>query len=539
MESSSPSLLPLLRRLTIRTKAAGLHPLEPNWAQAEVVHEVERQRATGRPVRIIILKARQLGISTVSEALIFWHLFLFRHTFGLVVSHENDAASHLFGMSRLFWETFPYRKLFDAKYHSRKELELEEPVGSALRIATAANIGAGRGRTINFLHASEVAFWDFAEDTMLGLRQTVPQTPESMIILESTARGIGNYFHETWTAAEAGDSEYVPLFFPWWMHYEYKGSFIGLEPTIKPPIDPEEKALRRLGVSDDALAWRRYALANLAGHDLDGFRQEYPSTPEEAFITTGSNVFPQESLRAIYKPLPGIRGHIVRDGSRMRFQPDALGPFRMYRQPSKDLSWGQYFVAGDPAHAAGYDNACIQVINRRTYEQVGTWHGKIDPISFGDEIVKLGQFYNEAEIVSEVEGPGYATISRIISLEYPNVWRHRVADRVPGQPSQSFGWSTNWKRKDWAISELVKLVGDRTLEIHDRGTFDEMRTFVMLGGDSYGPADKAGHDDRVMALAIACVCSRTDGPLDAYESDEFRNQVEPIPTWETWKGQEA
>lgn len=509
-----------------------------------MVNEVERQRRAGKPVRIIILKARQIGFSTLTEALMFVQSFAYPNSFGLVVAHNTDSAEGIFDMTRRYWETWPFKNLFNAKYHSKRELAWEEEnvdgtrmAGSAIRIATAKSQATGRGRTITFLHASEVGFWDDPQALMTGLRQTIPNEPSSVIILESTANGLGNFFHQTWNDAVDGLNEYTPMFFPWWRHPEYTASAARLTMPPLGKLDDEEKFLSaKLGVDNDHLQWRRWALPNLLNGNIDDFHQEYPSTPEEAFITSGSPVFDLKELKVCYAPEVGKRGMLIPDShGKMIFQPSPTGPLKLFALPSSDRDWGQYFVAGDPAHAGGYDFACAQVINRRMYEQVAVWHGKIDPIAFGDELVKLARFYNDAEISSEVEGPGYATIARLISLEWPNLWRHRWPDRLPGKVAPMFGWSTNWKRKDWMIAEMQRLILDHSLLIHDQQTYDEMREYVTLSGPvaEFGPADAAGHDDRVMALAICIVCSRTEGPVMAFEGERQLEQP-PVPEWAEW-----
>lgn len=509
--------------------------LEPNWAQQEILATVQRQMDENRPVRIIVLKARQLGVSTITEALMFVRGFLYDNSYGLVVAHEIDASEYLFGMTRLYWETWPYRKLYTPRYVSRRELAWEE-TRSSIRIATARNVTAGRSRTVNSLHVSEVAFWERPEEVMLALRQTVPNRPGSMIVIESTACGVGNWFYDTWHAAESGDVEYEPLFFPWWKHPEYTVTAMQMPVGRLGSLSSEERALRAMGVDDDHLAWRRWALRNLADGDENRFRQEYPATPEEAFVASGTNVFPIAKLREVYEPMEGIRGFLLRDGEKVRFVPETTGPLRVFRMPSKDRSWGRYFVGGDPTHTTRGDFACAQVINRRTYEQVAVWRGKCDPMTFGEELAKLGKWFNDAEISTEVEGPGYATIGHLIALDYPNIWRHRWADRAPGKMSETMGWSSTWKRKEWAIGWLLKLVVDRDITIHDKATYEEMRQYVALEGSiGYGPADPNGHDDTVMALAIACICSATDGPLMAYTGDEeVRDKLEKTVSWANW-----
>ncbi|MGH9203870.1 MAG: hypothetical protein ACRD2A_21800, partial [Vicinamibacterales bacterium] len=340
-----------------------------------------------------------------------------------------------------------------------------------------------------------------------------------------------NWFHTTWLDAKAEDNEYIPLFLPWWQHHEYAASHIGLPVQHPFVVDSDERALAKLGVDEDHLQWRRWAIPNLAGGDIASFHQEYPATDDEAFLSTGSNVFSLEHLRECYEQRAGVRGRLVQDGERLEFVRDASGSLKVFRGPSKDEDWGQYFVAGDPTHSTGRDYACIQVINRRTFEQIAVWRGKVDPVYFADEVVRLGRWYNQAEISVEVEGPGFATIGRIISLNYPNVWAHRNPDRLPGkQAHHVYGWSTSVKRKEWMIGYMKRLILDHNLQIHDSVTYDEMRNFVILpdGAGQYGPASSEGYDDTVMALGIALVCSVSEGPLEHYEAQGFREQVEPL-----------
>jgi hypothetical protein len=469
----------LANRLVIRTKEGGLAPLDPNWAQAKFLRLVEDQEEAGKPVRVIVLKARQLGMSTVTNAVLFLRAFIHEQTHGLVIAHEADASEYLFTMTHLYWEQFPYSKLFTPKYVSRRELAWKE-TGSSIRIATAGNARAGRGRTVHSLHASEVAFWDRPEETMLGMRQTIPNRAGTMIVLESTANGVGNWFYDTWQAAEAEEVEFAPLFLPWWEHPEYTASY---NPSAERPINAllsEERALRAMGVDDDHLKWRRWAIRNLADGNEEMFHQEYPSTPEEAFLASGTNVFPIQKLAEVYEPMDGVRGFLYRDGEKVKFIPDASGPLRIYRMPSKDWDWGKYFVAGDPTHTNYGDNACAQVINRRTWEQVATYVGKIDPMSFAEELAKLGRYYNEATISVEINGPGYATIGRLVEIGYPLIWQNRMANRYDGRPQETVGWSSSMKTKEWAVGLLIKLIHDKDITIHDRRTYDEMRNFVTL-----------------------------------------------------------
>jgi hypothetical protein len=339
---------------------------------------------------------------------------------------------------------------------------------------------------------------------------------DTFICLESTANGIGGYFCEQWDAAVAGDTEYLPLFFPWYKHPAYTMSYItGATPPSLTNLSDEEQVLARMGIDTDHLAWRRWAIRNKTQNSVQQFHQEYPSTPEEAFIATGTNVFPLEYLRKCYQPLEPIRGRLHRNGSQVEFQVETTGPLNIYAWPSQDTDYGVYFVGGDPTHVTQGDYACAQVINRRTYEQVAVWRGKIDPASFAEELAKLGMYYNTAMLTTEIEGPGYMTIGALLQLDYPRLWKNQWADKDPGIVGVTYGWSTSHKRKEWAVGFLLKLVVDADVTIHDSKTFAEMKNFVKLPNGEYGNASKNDddgekHDDTVMALAITCVCNSTE-----------------------------
>lgn len=513
-------LRPHLRTLKIKDKFAQIRPLVLNAEQEVYLNAVHDDLNSRRPLRYIILKARQMGMSTLTEALIFNFSFMWPGSKSIIVAHEGDASRNLLGMTNLYWQQYVFRSLFTEKYNSKNELTWLE-TDSSIRVTTAKNTDAGRSNTLQCIHASEVAFWDDAQDTFLSLLNTVPTGyANSFVVLESTANGIGGYFHDTWRAAENGDVEYKPLFFPWYTFKEYRASATGL---ITPPLrklDTEERALRKLGIDDDQLKWRRWMIRNRTGGDVEKFHQEYPTTPDEAFISTGTNIFPLDHLVRCFEPKNGAKGEIIRTATgRIEFKKHEYGELTIFRYPSASKTYGQYFVAGDPTHTTRGDYACAQVINRRTLEQVAVWRGKIDPASFGRVLRDLARFYNDAMISSEVEGPGYATIGALIESGYPHIWKKRTADKDPGHVHDNYGWSTTRKSKHWAIGVTKKAVIDHDLLIHDKRTFLEMRDYVTLPNGEMGPASNQDNDDTVMAMAIALICHFTEPPLPAYDDD--------------------
>jgi hypothetical protein len=524
-------LKPLLRQLTITTKKLEEKPLDLDyidprdgdfaWAQRLYVQEIENQYNQGRPVRIVVLKARQLGISTATGGVVYWWGFLHNGSNGLIATHESDQSEELFGKIQHYWDTFPYKELFTPKYSTKQHIQWIE-TNSKLRVATAKNVKSGRGSTLHAVHLSEVAFYPDPKTFLLGLNQTVPNRHKTMIVLESTANGVGNYFYDFWNEAMEGGNDYVPLFFPWWRHSEYR---IPTTLTIKSELDADEKHLLRimdesrlLSTSDiyEAIAWRRWAIKNLAAGNLDDFMQEYPSTPEEAFITSGRPIFSHMKLKEVYVPANGHRGYLIEEpNGRMRFVSDPSGNLTIFKAPRRgDKRQDRYFVAGDPSESIAGDPSCIQVINRGTFEQVAVWHGRVNPIVFGDEMVRVGKYYNNAMLCPEAEGGGQATVARIITLGYPSIWQHRNPDRITAS-FNTFGWATNFSRKSWAVGTLQRLIIDNSITIHDRITYEQLRNFVQRDDGTMGNADASVHDDSVMALAIGVTASISEGPFTA------------------------
>lgn len=280
------NLLPLVSGLSIASKRHGVIPLTPNNAQRRILREVGRAYDERRPARLIILKSRQVGISTVSEAILFAWAIRFASTNCVVAAHDLESSMMLFQMTRMFYESFEYRDLFPTRFASQNRLMFKTN-RSGIYVVTASRKSAGRGRTIHALHASEMALYGHPEETWLSFRQAVPDTPGSIIIIESTAAGMGNLFEQTWNEAKAGNNEYVPLFFPWFKHHEYIPCFgetcrdatcITCQQWGKGvrPRNSAEQDLAKLGCKPPQLAWRRWAVENRCFGSTDLFQQEFP-----------------------------------------------------------------------------------------------------------------------------------------------------------------------------------------------------------------------------------------------------------------------
>lgn len=526
-------LLPFVSKLKIVTKDLQVVELGKvmNHAQYRVVEEVEQRLDANERVRIYTLKARQVGISTITEAIIYSLAFLVNHLRGLVVAHQADSSEHLLSITDHYHETCWLRDVNPAKHRSIKHLSFEDS-SSAVRIATARNLGAGRSRTIQALHLSELAFYDKPRELMTGLAQAVPRTAPSLIIGESTANGIGNYWYEEWYRAKAGESEFVPLFFPWWEHPEYVAEVLKISSNLG-HLGDDERLVKQYLVSqsltrdevDSRLAWRRHTLANECQGDIGKLHQEYPTTEEEAFLATGNNVFPDDALATVYEEEPGVRGRLVeRDNQRVEFVPDATGPLTIFKNPG-DIAYARYVIGGDSTRGVKGDYACAQVLNRRSWEQVAVWHGHSDPASFAQEMILLGRYYNWALLCPESQGGGEVVVGWILASNYPYLWQRQKFEKMPGQVENTYGWWSGVRGKIEIVGHLLKAVIDRDksgwgLTVHHHLTYKEMRAFEDKGGGQYGNSSEQGHDDTVTALALAVT-------ITVYEALELAGGATP------------
>jgi hypothetical protein len=276
--------------LKIRTKSGEIHPLIFNRAQRYIHQRLEEQKAKTGRVRALILKGRQQGCSTYVGARFYHQASHRRGVRVFILTHEDAATQNLFEMVNRYHEHCPELVRPVTGAANAKELFFET-LDSGYKVGTAGTKGVGRSSTLQYFHGSEVGFWPHADTHAAGVLQAVPDVPGTEDIEESTANGVGNYFHKKWRDAETGVNDYIAIFVPWFWQEEYRKASPGFS------MDEEEREYAELyGLDDDQMAWRRNKITELKDPVL--FKQEYPATAAEAFQMSGHDSFIPPALIA-------------------------------------------------------------------------------------------------------------------------------------------------------------------------------------------------------------------------------------------------
>jgi hypothetical protein len=272
------------KALKIRTKDGTVEPFILNRAQDYIHDRLEQQIADTGKVRALILKGRQQGCSTFIAGRFYHKTTHRRGVRTFILTHEDQATANLFDMVNRYHENCPELIRPTTGASNAKELIFDR-LDSGYKVGTAGTKGVGRSSTVQLFHGSEAAFWPNADSHAAGIMQAVPDAPGTEIILESTANGVGNLFHQMWREAESGASEYQAIFVPWFWQDEYRKPMPhGFEPTAE-----EAEYADQWELTLEQIVWRRAKIIELRDPDL--FDQEYPATAALAFRQSGHDSY--------------------------------------------------------------------------------------------------------------------------------------------------------------------------------------------------------------------------------------------------------
>lgn len=404
----------------IRQRDGSLVPLKFNATQKYVHEQLEKQRQETGKVRAVILKGRQQGVSTYVAAR-FYHKVV--HNIGLrcmILTHLEAASANLFGLARRYHDNMPNEIKVQASLDSAKELYFKG-LDSGYKVGTAGNKNVGRSDTIQLLHASEVAFWNNDTDVVLAALQAVPNVEGSEIIMESTANGIGNVYHQYAMEAMNGDSEWQLIFAPW--YWEKSNQF--KRDSILYDLDDEERMLKdECGVHFNQLHWRRRKIKELGS--IERFRQEYPSNPMEAFQASGTS-----------------------------FIPASMVAQAMERKPHGD-TMHQMILGVDPAGMGEDETAFVwrrgrDVVNIESYK-----HMDIESI-VGRIVRDLKENPELGHVCIDGYNMGYAVVEQLEKMGYQDRVTSVLVGKKSWEPHRFFNIKAQlwYEMKDWLVDAYL------------------------------------------------------------------------------------
>lgn len=494
------------------------------------------------PVRVIILKPRKEGVSTWVQSRINWRCEFEQGTEGLIMAHELPAAQNIASISKGYInfrpeDAQPY--LLQTPKKGDNLIEWEEPHSSKQSVKTAGTktSGASRSYSYHILHISEEAhFTGDGTDEVAAALNAKMDFPE--VYEESTANGEGNMFHRNWENAlwieelerlvaeglptPKGWNGRVRFFYAWHQSPSNRMPLRGSEAeSIRESLDDEEKAgIDQFGWTLEQIKWRRHKIDTDCKDQnklppIEYFHQEFPSTPEEAFVTQGDTVFDQRKLKFMQE----YGSRLFELGKMEHLRLERVGENQWIEVPTKPSNanfrvWarpkaGRHYVIGvDTAEGLeGGDYSVMSIFDRTNglmVEEVARYRGKCDPEELGELAVQYGYIYNVAFLVPERAGPGAATCLKIARLDYPMVFHGRDIEMQGNRDSPerfTVGFQMHNQRRNILVGMGQSAVKDGNIILKDLDAIMEWKVFQKIDGKSQAP--NGFNDDCVMADLLA------------------------------------
>lgn len=443
----------------VRHPARGLIPFELRDAQRETLRTVMANQ------KVIILKARQIGFSTLFANYVLWRAMFRPDQLIIILSRRGDDATDFLSKAKTAYDHLP-EWMRGRLPNTRDHMQIMEfPNGSRIESFPSKDNPA-RGRSASLIIVDEWAFLENPEEAWASIEPIADIGGD--IVGLSTANGSGDFFHQMWIKARTGASSFVPIFFPF---------------NAVPERDDAWYEQKQL----DLLPWQ--------------LAQEYPRSEDEAFIKSGNPVFDVDMLDAMPTVEPK-RGFLwIPNPSRRyaEFRPSPNGELRLWEPPTEG---GVYVVGADVAEGLEHgDFSVAAVVDNQSGKLVAVWHGHIDPDLFGSDVLpQLGWWYRNALIGVEVNNHGLTTLKALQRAGYENIYHRELHDQRTLQVTRKIGWRTQANTKPLLVDDLNRALRDGTLRVMDAETIAELKTFVR---DEKGGMHGSPYDDRTIALGIA------------------------------------
>jgi len=413
----------------------------------------------------IVLKARQIGFSTLAAAYAFWLVFFWDDRFIVMLSKTEREAGKLLSKAKYIYKFLPtWLRQEGPALLQNNVLKMTFDNDSVIESLPSANEPA-RGESVFLAIIDEMAFLPNPEEAWASIEPIADVG--GRVICMSTAKGEGNIFFQLWQGSQNNTNRFTGIFFPWSANEDRDKDWYAAQEAELPP-------------------WQLH--------------QEYPSNPEEAFIRSGRPVFDIDSLNKFTpeKPKTGTNKKLSDTRNSYMFE-NTGGPLSVWALPQFGAV---YAIGADVAEGlARGDYSTAHVIDAKSGLVVAHWHGHVDPDRFGEDILySLGFFYNEALIGVESNNHGLTTLTSLNKSNYSNLYRQRRLTQRHADSTEILGWRTTTLSKPLAIDELNANLRDGVLDLRCEYTIAELKTFVR---DDNGSMHGSPHDDRVMSLAIA------------------------------------
>ncbi len=544
------------RCVTVKDKITARNvPLVLNRPQRRLVGVMEAQRTAGAPIRIILLKARQWGGSTLVQMYMAW-MQLVRHTGwnSLICGHLQATGKNIKRMYNLLLRHYPRELLAgdDEEAPTFATLEGQSNVQQITSRDCLVVVGSSRsedvvrGYDIAMAHLSEVAFWkDSAmhspDDLIRSVSGSVVLKAETVVVLESTANGVGDYFHDEWERARLGRSDKVPVFVPW-HEIDIYTKPIDDPVALWDEMDEYEHQLWNEGCTLEQINWYHLKRKEFRTHEL--LMSEYPSYEHEAFMMSGNCPFAREHLDELEKTChqaPVLTGDIQADGdsgleakSNIRVVPASNGRLKVWDMPERGGPVKvRYVVVVDVGGRADSSDYSVIAVWRakasgRPPAIVAQWRGHIDHDQLGWKSMQLALYYNSAALVVE-SNTLTNEAARAGESEYILQSVNSCYDHVYRRDRAHLGFHTNVKTKGEAITALIKAVREQSYIERDIDAVNEMRTYQEHS--CRYEAQPGKHDDILMTRAIGLLVMQDESVIGP------RQPVDKSLTGDPWQVQ--
>lgn len=492
-----------------------------NAPQRRLVAAMERQRQALKPVRIILLKARQWGGSTLVQMYMAWlQIVVHKQWNSLVCGHLRAASLSIKRMYNTLLNNYPQEYLDDGVKLQFRNFEGSSTVQQLcgrdclLILGSSRSEDAVRGYDLALAHLTEVAYWQSTplhspQDVVSSVSGTVTMNPDTVVVYESTANGVGNFFHTEWLRAKSGVSDKIAIFVPWYEIEIYRSPVDDVA-ALWEALDDYERDLWEHGCTLEMLMWYHTKRREYTTHTQ--MMAEFPSNDLEAFAGTGNCVFDVAQLDAFATSvsIPRWCGDITGDylsDRNVKFTPAVGGPFKMWREPDAVAGAGRYMVVvdvGGRSDNADYSVIMVMDIHNNNGidrpEVVAQWRGHIDHDLLAWKALQTARYYRNALLVIESNTLETESEDCDAGEFILNQLAHRYSVmylRKNGKP----GFQTNRKTKPRAIYSLITAVRDCSYIERDQDAINEMATYEHKKGRF--EAMKGRHDDILMTRAIA------------------------------------